>query len=206
MRYIWRKGLSAWRLLASKWRLNSALFFHYGELRVIVGASSTAMPGWISTEYPCVDITDPASLNRYFKNGSVSSVLAEHVLEHLTADEATRATRNVFNLLRTGGRWRIAVPDGYHPDPDYIDSVKPNGTGAGADDHKVLFNIDTLNRLLVDEGFVVHPLEWFDASGQFQSADWYPQDGIVSRSAKSDPRNSHKPLSFTSLIVDAVKL
>lgn len=205
MRFIWWKALGAWRLLASKLRLKRALFFHRGDLRIIVGASSTEMPGWISTEYPCVDIADNGTLNRYFKNGSVTSILAEHVLEHLSTDQVARATQNIFNLLRTGGRWRIAVPDGYHPDPAYIAAVEPNGAGPGADDHKILYNIDSLTRLLEKTGFVVYPLEWFDISGQFQSSAWNTQDGIVSRSAKGDPRNRLKPLSFTSLIVDAVK-
>jgi hypothetical protein len=43
------------------------MFFYRGGLRIIVGAPSTAMPGWIPTEYLCVDITDIGTLNRYLK-------------------------------------------------------------------------------------------------------------------------------------------
>ena len=39
-----------------------------------------------------------------------------------------------------GGNFRIAVPDGFHTDPSYIENVKPGGTGEGSEDHKNLFN------------------------------------------------------------------
>ena len=32
---------------------------------------------------------------------------------------------------------RIAVPDGFHADENYISIVKPGGTGEGAEDHKI---------------------------------------------------------------------
>lgn len=197
--------LSIWRSVLMRLRLEYALFIHRGELKIIVGASSTAMPGWISTEYPCVDISKANSLNRYFQNGSVVAIVAEHVLEHLTHPQAALAVINLFNLLSSGGRWRIAVPDGYHPDSNYINQVKPNGIGDGADDHKALYNIDSLTQTLTRGGFTVRPLEWFDQSGQFNYVNWDSRHGHISRSRVNDRRNKVKPLSYTSLIVDAIK-
>ncbi len=49
---------------------------------------------------------------------------------------------------------RIAVPDGFHKDENYIRSVKPGGTGIGADDHKHLFNYKSLSTLFEKQGFV----------------------------------------------------
>ncbi len=47
-------------------------------------------------------------------------------------------------------------------------------------------------------------LEYFDEAGNFHRSPWDASDGFVARSADYDPRNKEKPLSYTSLIVDAV--
>lgn len=43
--------------------------------------------------------------------GLADAFLAEHVWEHLSLDDAHRATRNCQRYLRPGGRLRLAVPD-----------------------------------------------------------------------------------------------
>lgn len=186
--------------------LREQLIHHTGELKVIVGASSTHMPDWISTEYPYVNIASWANLQKWFVPESMSAILAEHVWEHLTQDQALDACRNCFRLLKSGGYLRLAVPDGNHPDTSYIDAVKPGGYGPGSDDHKVLYRLESLTTLLETAGFVVRPLEWFDTEGMFHKTLWDPEMGMVSRSTRFDERNSNNPTAYTSLIVDAFKL
>lgn len=175
------------------------------DLKIIIGSSGTAAPGWISTDYPFVDITDLRGLRRLFRPGEVSALLAEHVWEHLTSEDARNAARNVFTLLKPGGHIRVAVPDGNHPDTQYIDYVRPGGHGAGADDHKVLYTLDSISEVFSSVGFQVRPLEWFDTLGVFHAIDWDPNDGYVSRSTRFDDRNRENPTTYTSLIIDAVK-
>ena len=62
--------------------------------------------------------------------------MAEHVWEHLSEADARAANRLCFRYLKPGGVLRLAVPDGLHPDPGYIDEVRPGGTGAGVDDQE----------------------------------------------------------------------
>ena len=69
----------------------------------------------------------------------MDAILAEHVWEHLDCFAAIVAAQNCFKYLKPGGYIRVAVPDGWHPDKDYIDYVKPGGWGAGSDDHHVLY-------------------------------------------------------------------
>ena len=107
--------------------------------------------------------------------------------------------------LKKGGYIRIAVPDGYHVSKVYIDTVKPKGSGLGSDDHKQLFNYETLSKQLVMAGFSVELLEWFDEFGNFNFRDWTINDGFVTRSSRYDERNMINPLSYTSLIIDARK-
>jgi predicted SAM-dependent methyltransferase len=131
--------------------------------------------------------------------------LAEHVWEHLGSRQAIIANANCFEFLRPGGRLRIAVPDGFHPDPAYIEYVRPGGTGAGADDHKVLYNYKLISEELKNVGFEFRLLEYWDENGQFHFQEWSSEDGHISRSKRYDPRNQDGSLTYTSLIVDAIK-
>jgi len=142
---------------------------------------------------------------RYFQRDSVDALLAEHVWEHLTYEEGRTAAQLCFAFLRPGGRLRIAVPDGMHPDPDYIKAVKPMGSGPGSEDHKVLYTWKSLTSVLDSVGFVTRPLEYFDDRGNFIAAEWDPEGGMITRSARFDTRNRDGILHYTSIVFDALK-
>jgi predicted SAM-dependent methyltransferase len=174
-------------------------------VRIIFGAGGTNYVGWVSTDYPALDVTDQKSWASLFKFGQIDALLSEHVLEHLDDDQVVSAIENIHKYLKKGGYVRIAVPDGCHPNPEYIEAVKPGGSGLGSEDHKQLFNYQTMSALLKERGFSVELLEWFDEQGAFNCIDWSAHDGMVTRSSRNDERNLIRPLSYTSLIVDAYK-
>lgn len=186
-------------------QLNSAIRAAGSNLKLVIGASGTAFSGWISTEYPLVDVTDRNSLRRFFNPGSVRAVLAEHVIEHLTSEQAATAAGNLFWLLAARGYARIAVPDALHPDPAYYEYSRPGGCGVGSDDHKVFYDYRSIGKLFGKEGFEVRCLEWFDEAGIFHVVGWEPADGMIVRSTRFDERNRECPTAYTSLIIDAVK-
>ena len=175
-----------------------------GEYKVVMGAGETKYPGWITTDYPALDITEPESMSKYFDRDSIKAILSEHVFEHLTLQQAESALEICREYLSPGGYVRIAVPDGLHPSKKYIDNVKPGGSGAGSDDHKILYNHTTITELIRKAGFKVKLLEWYDCDGEFNFVDWQPETGMVRRSSRYDPRNSDSELNYTSLIVDAI--
>ncbi len=187
------------------YRLRRALRERQSDLRIIIGASGSAFPGWVATEYPLVNVADKRSLEEFFAPASVQAILAEHVWEHLTPEQARAGARNAYWLLKSGGYLRIAVPDGLHPAKEYVESVKPGGHGAGSDDHKVLYTNESLVRLLEGAGFRTALLEWFDESGRFHFQEWDPAMGHVLRSTRFDDRNRTNPTAYTSLIADARK-
>ncbi len=174
-------------------------------LRIVLGSSGVPVPGWLLTDMDQLNIVVKKDWERYFQPDSVDAILAEHVLEHLTITEAKRVAELCFTYLRPGGRLRIAVPDGLHPDPDYVEAVKPMGSGEGAEDHKVLYSWKGLEALLDSVGLITHPLEYFDDDGNFVAVEWDPADGMVRRSARFDSRNHDGILRYTSIIFDAVK-
>lgn len=174
--------------------------------KICIGAGGITNPDWLPTERSSLDVTHRMDFVRYWSPGSRLAFMAEHVWEHLDESERQSANANCFEFLRRKGWLRIAVPDGYFPDPDYVEHVRPGGRGAGADDHKVLFNYKTLIDELAVPGFCVNVLEYWDEFGNFHFHDWSREDGYIRRSSRYDPRNDIGKLIYTSLIVDALKL
>ena len=151
---------------------------------------------------PAFDVRNRDHWRELFPPASIDRMLAEHVFEHLTTDELAGFLDIAASYLAPGGRIRIAVPDGFHPNADYLRSVQPGGVGVGANDHKVLYTCDQIGAVMRKQGYQFELLEYFDAAGQFHQNAWSADDGFVGRSADHDERNAGGQLNYTSLIVD----
>jgi predicted SAM-dependent methyltransferase len=173
--------------------------------RIVIGAAAHFPPGWFATEVEFLSVVRREDWERHFETGSIDAILAEHVWEHLTEEQADQAAGVCFEFLRPGGYLRVAVPDGLHPDPEYIEHVRPGGSGAGADDHKTLYTHKSLRLVFERVGFRTRLLEYFDAEGAFQYEDWDPRTGFISRSRRFDERNRDGALNYTSIILDATR-
>lgn len=171
----------------------------------MVGSSGLVRKTWLSTQESWLDITNFNHWSKYFEFNQVDRILAEHVIEHLHPHQLKVAIENFFLFLRPGGYVRIAVPDGNHPSLEYIQRVKPGGTGPGASDHKVLYTFSELSQHFTDCGFIVIGLEYFDNSQIFHQTEWESKDGPILRSRNNDPRNSNDHNNYSSIIIDAVK-
>lgn len=174
-------------------------------LKIVIGASGIYESGWIATDIEQLNILVSNDWGKYFKVNSIDAILAEHVWEHLTLDEAYVAAKNCNKFLKPNGHIRVAVPDGFHISSDYINKVKPGGTGAGSDDHKVLYNYKSLSHIFETAGFSVELLEYFDEQGIFHRTDWNSGNGVIHRSSRYDERNKGGQLNYTSIIIDAFK-
>lgn len=173
--------------------------------RMVIGSSGTSFEGWVSTDREVIDLLRESTWTTYFKPDFLDAILAEHVWEHLSSDDALRSARTCYRFLRPGGHLRVAVPDGFHPDPAYIEAVRPGGSGSGADDHKLLYNHVSFSDLFASVGFDVRLYEYFDETGEFHFSEWNPADGMIQRSKRFDSRNSSASLPYTSIVMDAVK-
>jgi predicted SAM-dependent methyltransferase len=173
-----------------------------GLMKLVIGAASTRYDGWVMTDLPVLDALRAADWRRIFRRGSIDRILAEHVIEHWSADQFRLFLRLVRPFLSEQGFMRIAVPDGFHPDVAYINHVKPGGTGPGADDHKVLYDYVSMTRILSEQQYGFELLEYFDERHQFHRCPWDAGDGFIQRSVDHDDRNRERPLSYTSLILD----
>ncbi len=181
------------------WRL---YLFTTTEIKLIIGAGPTNYKGWFSTDIVTLDVTKESDFKKYFSKKKINKVLAEHVLEHLNDRELKLMTVNIYQYSNDSVNIRIAVPDGYHSNQKYIDTVKPGGTGEGAFDHKNLFTVDTLSKIFADAGFKAYPVEYWDENRKFHQGYINDENGYIIRSFINDKRNSDGHPNYTSLIVD----
>lgn len=185
------------------------LFFWYlkhKKLKLNVGSAAKNFDKtWFATDIETLNLTKEDDWKKLLGFLRVDYIMAEHVWEHLLAEDTILANKNCYRFLKKKGVLRIAVPDGFHPDPGYIEHVKPAGSGFGASDHKILYNYKTLKQSLEEVGFTVSLLEYWDENKEFHFIDWSDEGGHIVRSKRYDKRNQQGILNYTSLIVDAIK-
>ena len=179
--------------------------YTHQEIKLIVGAASTKYQGGFSTDIVTLDVTNESQFNKYFRQKKINKILAEHVLEHLTENELQLMIKNFYKYSSDDINIRIAVPDGLHRDQNYINKVKPGGTGEGADDHKHLFNYKSLSRYFEEYDFRSKPLEFWDDNKKFHSIYKNDESGFIRRSFINDQRNINGNPLYTSLIMDFIK-
>lgn len=90
--------------------------------RVNVGCGLFPIPYWTNLD---ADPNMPAQITATvppmpFPDGSLDEVMASHMLEHLTRQEATVFAAEVFRVLRPGGIVAIIVPDFAQIVRDYL--------------------------------------------------------------------------------------
>jgi len=101
--------------------------------RVHLGCAYTILPGWVNVDLfgrvpadVSLDVTRPLP----FRNASIDAIFTEHMVEHLTYEEAFRLARECARVLRPGGVLRVVVPDfaryarSYFGDDDTIDRMQ----------------------------------------------------------------------------------
>lgn len=174
----------------------------HDTIKIVVGAGGTSFPGWLQTDIWHLNLTKEEDFRRIFGSRKIDNILAEHVLEHLTEYDILAMLRNIKKYASENFRMRVAVPDGFHGDENYIEAVRPGGSGEGSDDHKNLFTYLTLQELFAREGFKAHPVEYWDEQRVFHRGYKEDAHGYISRSFINDERNADGKPHYTSLIMD----
>ncbi len=172
------------------------------KTKIVVGAGGTSFPGWLQTDIWHLNLTKEEDFKRIFGSRKIDNILAEHVLEHLTEAEIRAMLSNLRKFGSEQFRMRVAVPDGFHGNAEYIQAVRPGGTGEGSDDHKHLFTYLSMQELFSKEGFKAHPVEYWDENKVFHKGYQDDENGYISRSFIHDDRNADGKPNYTSLIID----
>lgn len=204
IRDLLKRSLRLYRRVVGRYRLRKRLAGTVSK-KVVLGASGIYDVGWIPTEIEVLNVLNPDDWGDFFQPDSIDALLAEHVWEHFTLEEGLLAAKLCFAYLKPGGYLRVAVPDGLHPRPGYIEWVRVGGIGPGSASHKVLYTYRILSEVFERAGFQVRLYEYFDEAGTFHYQEWSPLDGTVHRSIRFDERNKDGKPNYTSIILDAIK-
>jgi SAM-dependent methyltransferase len=80
-----------------------------------LGCGDNARPEFLNVDYAWhrhVDVYWDVTRGLPFPDGKFSGAFTEHMLEHLPFENAHRVARDLWRVLRPGGRIRIVEPDG----------------------------------------------------------------------------------------------
>ena len=84
------------------------------EIRLNLGARNRAIPGFLSIDcdpHPGVDIVADVSDLSGFADGSVSEIVASHILEHFPSNRTLPVLKEWGRVLKNGGILYLGVPD-----------------------------------------------------------------------------------------------
>ena len=180
-------------------------------LRLDVGASGYHLDGWVSLDIEPDEtgIRMDASKPWPLPDGCAHAVRSEHMIEHMTFDEAAFCVREMARVLEPGGVCRICTPDlegisrAYlERDPRVLDVHREHGYSAPTWSHlpnnylrmwghRYVFDLDALTCLLTEAGFADVERTGFNQS----------------RHPELEGTDSHDPGELEPLVlcVDAVK-
>ena len=171
------------------------------NVNLIIGAGYTNFENWISTDRCLLDVFKEDDWQRVLSGKKVNKLLAEHVIEHFSTEDFVRLLFIIKKYMASNSVFRIAVPDGFFPNKDYIKSVRPGGYGPGADDHKVLYDFKKISSIVEGFGLNYDLIQYFDENGNFYSK-YSDDNGYIQRSREHDHRNNRGGINYSSLIVD----
>ena len=81
-------------------------------MRLNLGAGDWRPDGWVTVDVEDADVRHDLAVTPWpFADGAADAILASHILEHVTRDQAARFLAECARVLAPGGVLAIAVPD-----------------------------------------------------------------------------------------------
>jgi SAM-dependent methyltransferase len=150
---VHQKYPQVWALKIVKKRLPIILkYLRDGEALLEVGASNRDLEGRIREYYPkalykSLDI-DPSYSHDYSNFEEIKEtfdvVLLFEVIEHLTLDEGRKMVRNIYQILKPGGKVILTTPNVYTPGRYWKDAT-----------HRTAYHYEELGGLLLYQDFEI---------------------------------------------------
>lgn len=168
--------------------------------KVQFGCGGNRLSGWENYDWE-VDITKPLP----FSDSSVSHILAEHVMEHITIHQAWNFIEECHRILEPNGYLRIAVPCVSKifklADDEYFTFIKKHGWGEPTlkdavksiifnHEHKTIWEESSLNAIVSCIGFATLSEEPIDMKNTLHHSN------VI----------GHKINAIETIVVDAQKI
>ncbi|MFN2577931.1 MAG: methyltransferase domain-containing protein [Pyrinomonadaceae bacterium] len=84
------------------------------DLRVNIGCGPNPLPGWVnvdSARNEKVDVVWDLRRGLPFPEESCAAIFGEHVIEHMTKEDAAVLLQEIYRVLQQGGVVRLSTPD-----------------------------------------------------------------------------------------------
>ena len=84
------------------------------DLCINLGCGPSPLPGWINVDIargPEIDIVWDFRRGLPFRDASCSAIFSEHVIEHLSKNDAEKLMRECYRALQPRGVLRLSTPD-----------------------------------------------------------------------------------------------
>lgn len=84
------------------------------DLLINLGCGPSALAGWVNVDIargPQIDVVWDLRRGLPFADESCAVVFSEHVIEHLTKEDALKLMRECYRILQGGGVLRLSTPD-----------------------------------------------------------------------------------------------
>lgn len=84
-----------------------------GDVRLHIGSGFLPLDGWVNLDMvgPPVDLAWDLRRGLPFADGALTAVFSEHLFEHLPFEAGVAVVSESVRALRSGGVFRVAVPD-----------------------------------------------------------------------------------------------
>lgn len=176
------------------------------KAKINVGGASRVIPGWVLSDIQQFDVTDVGHYVKAFGGNGFAAMRSEHMFEHLFPVQTEIAAAMSYLFMAPGGHFRIAVPDGYHPDPFFIHHVE----AGNRHQHKMLWTVDNMPPLFLKAGYDVQMREYFDRDGDFHKHRVEDEEADMAKWSKvwrvaDEGLVRDKLYGYTSLYFDAIK-
>ena len=180
-----------------------------GTVKVQLGPGQQHyLPGWINVDIargPQVDIIWDLRKRLPFRDASCSAIFSEHVIEHLSKDDAEKLLSECHRVLQAGGVLRLSTPDAGR----YLRSYEGDGEFLRHPQFAEPFEtpLDRINQMMREYG---QHLWAYDADSLFLTLHKAGFPRVIEQQfgQSADPRMQHidsEGRAFESLYVEAMK-
>ncbi|WP_320673779.1 class I SAM-dependent methyltransferase [Prochlorococcus sp. MIT 1341] len=98
--------------IRDKWLYNE--YIKNNKIRKLhIGCGRSLIKGWLNTDYyGGKDIMRLDATKKFpFKDNEFDYIFSEHMIEHISYNDATKMLKECFRILKPGGKIRISTPD-----------------------------------------------------------------------------------------------
>lgn len=131
-----------------------------------LGYKDNDFPDFISTDQDELDLVNRFEIIQYIPKESISTILANHVLEHIYPDLVWNVFENIHFMNKKGGYLVLCVPDLNSFESIYFKNKEQAILFQPKAGHHIYFSLESLTYILSEIGYNITPLYYHNRNGE----------------------------------------